>query len=35
MENDNRFDNLMMTLGVCFIVFCIGALTYAFINIFC
>lgn len=35
MENNkNRFDNLIMSLGVCFILFCIGALSYAFINLF-
>ena len=33
-NNNNRFDNLIMSLGVCFILFCVGALTYAFINLF-
>lgn len=33
-SDKNRFDNLMMLLGVCFILFCVGALAYAFINLF-
>ena len=34
-NNSNRYDNLIATASVLFIAFCLGALIYAFINIFC
>ena len=34
-DNSNRYDNLIATTSVLFIAFVLGALIYAFINIFC
>lgn len=34
-DNSNRYDNLIATASVLFITFVLGALIYAFINIFC